>query len=107
MAWNQFSRRAFVKQGGHLMGGMVLGVAGSPLATAADKKLEKIIAEFYEAYEKVDIERMMALLADDCYFEDPTFHLSASGKREIKKMAQSLSKNLSNVEIAIENRIVC
>jgi steroid delta-isomerase-like uncharacterized protein len=107
MMSSEISRRLLLSRVGISCGGILLGVRGVSGHTATDKGVEKIIDEFYAAYEKVDISRMLSVLSDDCFFEDPTFHLSANGKLEIKKMFEQVAPNMSNVSISVENRIVC
>lgn len=84
-----------------------MGISSFADRAVADPGVEKIIEEFYAAYQKLDIPKLLSVLSDECFFEDPTFHLSADGKIEIKKMAEKSFQNVSNVKITLENRIVC
>jgi steroid delta-isomerase-like uncharacterized protein len=94
------------------LGAALIGLAAAQTLTgrvvaAAPLKLEKVVDEFYAAYMALDAGRLLALLADDCFFEDPTFHLKAQGKAEIRKLMEGLLGHYSNIKIELENRIVC
>jgi steroid delta-isomerase-like uncharacterized protein len=109
----KFDRRSFVNRSGALLGGALIGFTIAPGLTgplplaAAPLKLEKIVDEFYAAYMALDAARLVALLTDDCSFEDPTFHLKAQGKPEIRKLMEGLLQHYSNIKIELENRIAC
>ncbi|HEX8137288.1 MAG TPA: nuclear transport factor 2 family protein [Pyrinomonadaceae bacterium] len=108
----KFSRRFFLNRSGTSLGAALIGLAAAQTLTgrvvaAAPLKLEKVVDEFYAAYMALDAGRLLALLADDCFFEDPTFHLKAQGKAEIRKLMEGLLGHYSNIKIELENRIVC
>lgn len=67
---------------------------------------EKLIDDFFAAYSALDVEKLKTFIADDCFFEDPTFHLSANGKAEMQKMFAGMFQIYSNLKIEIENKIV-
>lgn len=108
----QVTRRAFLRRSNGLLAGAVVppfayaGLSGSATAGAASTP-ERIVEAFYAAYAELNVEKLLALLTDDCFFEDPTLHLVARGKSEIRKMAEGLPLSYSNVKIEIENRIAC
>lgn len=105
-----FTRRYFLSRSGSLLSGVFISApafANSLSRSGSTPQLGKIIDELYAAYEALDQERLLNLLTDDCFFEDPTFHLSARGKPELKKLLADMSKHFSNIRVAIENRIVC
>jgi steroid delta-isomerase-like uncharacterized protein len=106
-----FNRRSFLNITGAVFGGAFMGLPASlsfpAHAAAPDGKIEKVIDELYAAYAALNAEKILALLTDDCFFEDPTFHLKASGKTEIRKISESLLQHYFNLKIELENRIVC
>jgi len=94
------------------LGAALIGFGAAPnltgrAAAAAPLKLEKVIDEFYAAYMALDGGRLLALLTEDCFFEDPTFHLKAQGKVEISRLMEGLLQHYSNIRIELENRIAC
>jgi steroid delta-isomerase-like uncharacterized protein len=108
----QVTRRAFLRRSNRMLVCAVItpfastGLSG--LTTAAEAGApERVVEAFYAAYAELNVEKLLALLTDDCFFEDPTFHLVARGKSEIRKMAENLPRDYSDVKIEIENRIAC
>jgi steroid delta-isomerase-like uncharacterized protein len=104
----KFSRRSFLNTSGTSLGAALIGFAAAPNLTArasAPLKLEKVVDEFYAAYMALDAGRLLAVLTEDCFFEDPTFHLRAQGKPEIRKIFEALLGHYSNIKIELENRI--
>jgi len=81
-------------------------LSGSAAADAA-AAAERVVEALYAAYAEMNVERLLALLTDDCFFEDPTFHLVARGKPEIRKLVEPLARHFSDVKIEFENRIAC
>jgi limonene-1,2-epoxide hydrolase len=80
-------------------------IGSSPAAAKRGRAEEAVVDRFLTAYRAADATAMFAVLADDIYFEDPTFHLLARNKEEMKPIADSLQLFR---EIGIEpfNRIV-
>ena len=75
-------------------------------ATADDAEVNWVMDAFLAAYGAADIERMVALMAEDIYFEDPTFHLKARNREEMKHIYEPLRTAFRNVRITPFNRIV-
>jgi steroid delta-isomerase-like uncharacterized protein len=92
-----------------MLGGVLIAATAFPPPTgrAAGRSPNDVIEQFYAAYAALNVEKLLALLTDDCFFEDPTFHLVARGKPEISKMAESLPRHYSDVKINVENKILC
>jgi steroid delta-isomerase-like uncharacterized protein len=114
MLWTprHFTRRDFLRHSHGLLAGAALAPLSCAewLAPATDESAgepEKVVEALYAAYAEMNVERLLALLTDDCFFEDPTFHLVARGKPEIRKLVEPLAQHFSNVKIDIENRIAC
>jgi steroid delta-isomerase-like uncharacterized protein len=45
----------------------------------------QIVQQFFDAYQRLDIDGMTALMAPDMVFDDPTFRLHASGRADWRK----------------------
>jgi limonene-1,2-epoxide hydrolase len=80
-------------------------VPAGPSRTSA-REVNRILDEFLAAYQAIDIDRMVALMAEDIYFEDPTFHLKAHNREEMKPIYQPLGTSFRKVRITPFNRIV-
>lgn len=65
----------------------------------------RTIDAFLAAYRARDAAAMFELLADDLYFEDPTFHLLARNKEEMRPFVEPLTKTYQSVRITPFNRI--
>jgi steroid delta-isomerase-like uncharacterized protein len=114
MLWTpqHFTRRNFLRHSRGLLAGAALAPLScaelsGPAAAEASGATERVVEALYAAYAEMNVEKMLALLTDDCFFEDPTFHLVARGKPEIRKLVEPLAQHFSNVKIDIENRIAC
>jgi steroid delta-isomerase-like uncharacterized protein len=105
----KLTRRSFLNRSGNLLGGILVGMTAFPVSSsgAADSSIDKVMEEYYAAYQALDARRLLALMTEDCFFEDPTFHLSARGKAEIMKMFEPLPRAYSNMKIEVENRVTC
>jgi steroid delta-isomerase-like uncharacterized protein len=104
----QPTRRSFLNQSGLALGAMFVGP--EPFPCAMDQiplGREKIVQELYAAYAALNVEGLLSLLTESCFFEDPTFHLVARGKPEIRKMAESLPRLYSGLKVTVENLIAC
>jgi limonene-1,2-epoxide hydrolase len=83
--------------------GVMAGCASAPNPGAADDLA--VVDSFLSAYAARDIAAMLSMLADDIYFEDPTFHLKAVGKEEARQFVEPLPALYSEVRITPFNRI--
>lgn len=50
-----------------------MGISSFADRAVADPGVEKIIEEFYAAYQKLDIPKLLSVLSDECFFEIPLF----------------------------------
>ena len=75
---------------------------GAPDAIAAEAR---IIDEYIAAYNSQDMERALAIMAEDIYFEDPTMHLLARNREELRAIIQQGLDSFSEIRLAPFNRI--
>lgn len=84
--------------------------AGAPDGAAASaiaaRDVHEVLDAWLAAYAAVDIDRLVSLMAEDIYFEDPTFHLKARNREEMKPIYQPLGTSFRDVRITPFNRIV-
>lgn len=83
--------------------------AGCPAraASAGGQAVEgRVVDAFIGAYQALDAKALLALLVDDVYFEDPTFHLQAKNKEEMRPIVESLATNYRAVRVMPFNRIL-
>jgi limonene-1,2-epoxide hydrolase len=97
---------------------MKAGIAGALLVPAAAqaakptrrgpsaREINSILDQFLAAYASVDIPKLVELMAEDIQFEDPTFHLVARNREEMKPIYAPLGTSFRNVRITPFNRIV-
>lgn len=78
--------------------------ARSTVTSARD--VNAVLDAFLAAYASVDIERLVGLMWEDIYFEDPTFHLIARNREEMRPIYAPLGTSFRNVRITPFNRIV-
>jgi ketosteroid isomerase-like protein len=62
----------------------------------------KIVTErLFDAYRALDAERLVAVLAPDIVFEDPTMRLRANGRAEMRKMAAGIKAGYRDITIDV------
>lgn len=81
------------------------GASGQSPVTSASE-VDTVLDAFLAAYRSVDIPKLVALMHEDIYFEDPTFHLKATNREEMKPIYAPLGTSFRNVRITPFNRIV-
>ncbi len=77
-------------------------IAGAPDTAAAEAH---VVDEYIAAYNSRDAERGLALMAEDIYFEDPTMHLLARHREEVRAIVQQGLDSFSDISITPFNRI--
>jgi limonene-1,2-epoxide hydrolase len=82
-----------------------VGASPSRPKTSA-REVNALLDAWLAAYSAVDIPRLVALMHEDIYFEDPTFHLKATNREEMKPIYSPLGTSFRNVRITPFNRIV-
>ncbi len=67
--------------------------------------VKKILADYYAAYEKLDIEKILSFYAEDCLFEDPTSQLFFQGKAALRKFAEGQIPFALEAKFTVSNLI--
>src|SRR5688572_14303793 len=49
---------------------------------------EDVVKRFFDAYQRLDVDGMTAVMAPDMVFDDPTFRLHANSRDEWRKQAE-------------------
>ena len=81
-------------------------LAAAQTGSAEDgEAAERVLDAFLAAYNATDIDRLASLLAEDIHFEDPTFHLVARNREEMRPIYEPL-RSFRQVRIVPFNRIV-
>lgn len=62
---------------------LVIQSASTPASPIA------VVKRFYDAYQRLDVEGMTAVMAPDMVFDDPTFRLKANSRAEWRKQAEA------------------
>jgi steroid delta-isomerase-like uncharacterized protein len=75
--------------------------AQSPAATP-----KAAVDQLFTAYRALDADRLVAVLAPGIAFEDPTTRLRASGKAEMRKMAEGIKASYKTINIEVHSMIV-
>jgi limonene-1,2-epoxide hydrolase len=70
------------------------------------REINAVLDAFLQAYQTVDIPKLVALMWEDIQFEDPTFHLVARNREEMKPIYAPLGTSFRNVRITPINRII-
>ncbi len=98
------SRRALVS-GPLLLAGALAACATAPAASQSSSE-SALVDDFLDAYRAMDVNAMLGFLAEDVYFEDPTFHLRANNHEEMRQIIEPASRIFSDVTITPFNRIL-
>lgn len=83
--------------------GCATAAPGSQSGGAADELA--VIDAYFAAYRAMDAPALLALCAEDIYFEDPTFHLRAANREEMRQIIEPAAASFSNVSFTPFNRI--
>ena len=65
----------------------------------------RIVDAFLAAYRNRDVDAAMALMSENVYFEDPTMHLAAQNREELRAITQQGADGFSEIRITPFNRI--
>src|SRR5687767_2301821 len=63
---------------------LLLNAQGAPKPVTP----EEVVKRFFDAYQRLDIDGMTAVMAPDMVFDDPTFRLHANSRAEWRKQAE-------------------
>jgi len=104
------SRRAFLSRSAKLSGGTLFSLAVNPISGMQKGRqshsLAQVVKDCYAAYGSLDVERVLTFYAEDCLFEDHTFHFSLRGKDELRKMFNRNRPLILELQFDISNLIV-
>jgi steroid delta-isomerase-like uncharacterized protein len=64
------------------------------------------VDQLFTAYRALDADRLVAVLAPNIAFEDPTTRLRASGRDEMRKMAEGIKASYKTINIEVHSTIV-
>lgn len=65
-----------------------------------------VVDAFLTAYQARDTNAMYELMAEDVYFEDPTFHLLARNREEMRPIFEPVASLFQSIVITPHNRIL-
>ena len=72
----------------------------------ASQDPKAVTERLFDAYRALDAERLVAVLAPDIAFEDPTMRLRANGHAEMRKMAAGIKAGYRDIKIDVHKMIV-
>ena len=75
---------------------VVLGAQPTPSA---------VVKTFFDAYQRLDVDGMTAVMAPDMVFDDPTFRLHANGRDEWRKQAEANRLVITQIKPDIHSTI--
>lgn len=79
-------------------------LAPSPLATGRQRGTPTpadVVQAFFDAYERLDIDAMAAVMAPDMMYEDPTFRLQAKDRADWSRMAEVNRQAITSIDADI------
>ena len=85
---------------------MVLSLLVLTLSQPAANDPRAVTERLFAAYRALDAERLVAVLAFDIAFEDPTMRLRANGHVEMRKMAAGIKAGYRDIKIDVHKMIV-
>jgi steroid delta-isomerase-like uncharacterized protein len=106
----RLGRRAFLSRSSWLFGGAALDLASAPSPgpprSARSQNLKRVMESCYAAYGELDIEKVLSFYAENCIFEDHTFHLSLHGKAQVREMLQRNRPLVFEIHFEVHNMII-
>ena len=94
------SRRDFVLRGMTAVGFAAWPASGSSQGYSSREDLETVVKEWVDAYNNVSKpEKMLGLLAENIFFEDPTFRLRHVSRESMRKMIEQASTIFETVHV--------
>ena len=78
----------------------------SVVPSGASEAIAALMAKFRRAYETLDAPALEALLAEDLIFSDPTFHHSAKGLAEMRKIIAESVPQFHSIRLVVEHELV-
>jgi steroid delta-isomerase-like uncharacterized protein len=66
---------------------------------------EEVVRRFFDAYQRLDVDGMTAVMAPDMVFDDPTFRLHASSRAEWRKQAEANRPVITHIGIEVHSTV--
>ena len=101
-----FTRRSAIAFAGSALALTPGAAIAGPGNRASARDVNAVLDAWLAAYQAVDIPKLVALMWEDIQFEDPTFHLVARNREEMKPIYAPLGTSFRNVRLTPFNRIV-
>jgi steroid delta-isomerase-like uncharacterized protein len=65
----------------------------------------QVVKQFFDAYQRLDIDGMTALMAPDMVFDDPTFRLHAKGRADWRKQMEPNRQVMTSITAEIHSML--
>lgn len=80
---------------------LLLNAHSAPqLATPLD-----VVTRFFDAYRRLDVDGMTAVMAPDMVFDDPTFRLHANSRAEWRKQAEASRQSITQISADLHSTV--
>ena len=66
---------------------------------------EAVVKQFFDAYQRLDVGGMTAVMAPDMVFDDPTFRLQAKSRDEWRKQAEGNRLVITHIGIEVHSTV--
>ena len=66
---------------------------------------EAVVKQFFDAYQRLDVNGMTAVMAPDMVFDDPTFRLHANSRDEWRKQAEGNRLVITHIGAEIHSTV--
>jgi steroid delta-isomerase-like uncharacterized protein len=66
---------------------------------------EDVVSQFFDAYQRLDVEGMTAVMAPGMVFDDPTFRLHANSRDEWRKQAEANRLVITHIGIEVHSTV--
>jgi steroid delta-isomerase-like uncharacterized protein len=80
---------------------LLVSSQGAPMAVTP----EVVVKRFFDAYQRLDVDGMTAVMAPDMVFDDPTFRLHADSRDEWRKQAEGNRLAITHIEADIHSTV--
>ena len=81
------------------------GAPASSQGVANTASPAEVVRKFFDAYQRLDVDGMTALMAPDFVFDDPTFRLHANSPAEWRKQAEANRLVISRIGIEVHSTV--
>ena len=80
---------------------LLLNAQGAPKPVTP----EEVVKRFFDAYQRLDVDGMTAVMAPDMVFDDPTFRLHANSRAEWRKQAEGNRLVITHIGIEVHSTV--